>query len=334
NDVDDDECSNTCVPAGCGDGVMQDGEECDDGNDDNTDACLDTCVAASCGDGYVQFGVEDCDDHNDVETDACLSTCAAASCGDSYVYEGVEVCDDGVNDNSYGGCADDCASLGPYCGDGEVNGDEACDDANDLINDGCLGDCSAAATCLVIKQYDENATDGTYTVAPQGIDPFEVHCDMTTDGGGYTFLKVDPGGQYFAADAETACDAFGMNLFIPRSLDHKNSAWAIANDAGIGPDASANYMRILGIYPKQNGASCSAQPMNSGNVNCGWHASDDGPWYVHAVNNITEPNGDNNVIGSMYYQWQANGDIQWHNDIPGNGYSSDRFMCDFGDKQP
>ena len=122
----------------------------------------------------------------------------------------------------------------------------------------------------------------------------EVRCDMTTDGGDYSFLKLSGPGHY-ASQAEAECDKYGMNLFIPRTLDHKNSAWAIANDANIGPDASANYMYILGIYPKQNGATCVQQPMNSSNMNCGWKASDDGPWYVHEVNNTTEPNGDNNA---------------------------------------
>ena len=191
-------------------------------------------------------------------------------------------------------------------------------------------------SCLTLIEYDDMLTDGPYMIAPEGYDgdPFEVHCDMTSDGGGYTFLKVSPGAQTFAAGAETECATWGMQLWIPRSLDHKNSGWDIANDANIGPGASPDYMRILGIYPEQNGATCNAKPMNSNNPNCFWHASDDGPFYVHEVNNISEPNGDNNVIGSMYYQWQANGDIQWHNDIPGNGYSSLFYMCDVGDKQP
>lgn len=47
--------------ARCGDGVTQGQELCDDGNDDNTDACLDTCIPAWCGDGYVQQDVEACD---------------------------------------------------------------------------------------------------------------------------------------------------------------------------------------------------------------------------------------------------------------------------------
>lgn len=46
---------------GCGDGVVQAGEECDDGDADNSDECLDNCLAASCGDGYVHADVEQCD---------------------------------------------------------------------------------------------------------------------------------------------------------------------------------------------------------------------------------------------------------------------------------
>ncbi|XP_073899966.1 acetylcholinesterase collagenic tail peptide isoform X3 [Castor canadensis] len=44
----------------CGDGVLQPGEECDDGNQDVGDDCI-SCHRAYCGDGYRHEGVEDCD---------------------------------------------------------------------------------------------------------------------------------------------------------------------------------------------------------------------------------------------------------------------------------
>jgi hypothetical protein len=147
-------------------------------------------------------------------------------------------------------------------------------------------------------------------------------------------LKLEDGQQRFAADAENNCNGWGMNLWIPRSLEHKNTGWAIANNGQIGLGASVDYMRILGIYPDFNGATCANQAMNSGNQNCGWGASDGQAWFVHDVNNISEPNGDNSTTGSMYYQWQNDGNIQWHNDIPGQGYSSGYYMCDVGDKLP
>lgn len=47
----------------CGNGRVEDGEECDDGNMSNRDLCLIGCTKASCGDGYVQPG-EECDPAN------------------------------------------------------------------------------------------------------------------------------------------------------------------------------------------------------------------------------------------------------------------------------
>ncbi|ELV09803.1 Acetylcholinesterase collagenic tail peptide [Tupaia chinensis] len=44
----------------CGDGVLQPGEECDDGNDSMGDGCI-RCHRAYCGDGHRHEGVEDCD---------------------------------------------------------------------------------------------------------------------------------------------------------------------------------------------------------------------------------------------------------------------------------
>jgi cysteine-rich repeat protein len=56
-------------------------EVCDDGNDVNTDDCLDTCEAASCGDGFVWENNEECDDQNGDNADGCLETCVVpASC--------------------------------------------------------------------------------------------------------------------------------------------------------------------------------------------------------------------------------------------------------------
>jgi cysteine-rich repeat protein len=40
NVVEDDMCTSACVPAACGDAVVQTNEACDDGNVDTTDACI------------------------------------------------------------------------------------------------------------------------------------------------------------------------------------------------------------------------------------------------------------------------------------------------------
>ena len=68
----------------CGDGVVQAGEECDDGNDAENDDCLPSCLAASCGDGVVWDGVEQCDDDNVVPS-SCPSNCLLPEAGDAGV---------------------------------------------------------------------------------------------------------------------------------------------------------------------------------------------------------------------------------------------------------
>jgi len=47
----------------CGDGVLDAGEVCDDGNFDNTDSCSVRCIGPVCGDGIID-GAEECDDGN------------------------------------------------------------------------------------------------------------------------------------------------------------------------------------------------------------------------------------------------------------------------------
>lgn len=111
-------------PGVCGDGVVDAGEDCDDGNASETDACLSTCVPAKCGDGHVHADEEACDDGNLSDTDACTTACKPAVCGDTLVHAGVEACDDG-NFNDADGCTSKCALA--TCGDGSVQQGEVCD---------------------------------------------------------------------------------------------------------------------------------------------------------------------------------------------------------------
>jgi cysteine-rich repeat protein len=144
NAIDTDGCRTTCVAAGCGDGVVWAGHEaCDDGNAIDTDGCRTSCVAAGCGDGVVWAGHEACDDGNAVDTDACRTSCVAATCGDGVVEAGVEACDDG-NAVDTDGCTRTCAVA--RCGDGIAwAGHEMCDDGNATDTDGCTNACAVAA---------------------------------------------------------------------------------------------------------------------------------------------------------------------------------------------
>lgn len=60
-----------------------------------------------CGNGRVDAG-EQCDDGNTNDNDGCTAVCRAARCGDGAIEQGVEVCD-GLN---LGGAGTTCESLG------------------------------------------------------------------------------------------------------------------------------------------------------------------------------------------------------------------------------
>lgn len=103
----------------------------------------DTSSTSVCGNGVVESG-EACDDGNTEDCDGgCLGNCSATvvltGCGDGVVCDS-EVCDDGA-DNGTGACIADCSAI-QVCGDNTVNGTEACDDGDTVDGNGCVGDCS------------------------------------------------------------------------------------------------------------------------------------------------------------------------------------------------
>jgi cysteine-rich repeat protein len=135
-------CNPDCTLAPrCGDGVvMADfGEECEPKTPDDPD-CIECRSTAGCGDGVLQ-PIEQCDDGallNDGHYGGCSPSCILGPhCGDG-IKNGPEDCDDGILDGSYGGCTLAC-KLGPYCGDGIVNGREECDHGADNGRDGACG---------------------------------------------------------------------------------------------------------------------------------------------------------------------------------------------------
>lgn len=189
----------------CGDGVVQEGEQCDDGNRSNRDNCLNNCKRPVCGNG-VREGYELCDDgdHNsDTKPDACRTNCTQASCGDG-VADSREECDG--DDRKYYictdfakynggrlGCTNECRfeySECTFCGDGVVNHEsELCDDGNNENDDGCNADCKPCVMlsetgnieitkdteiCSQKFKLDDYGHFGTITIARNGV---TLDCD-------------------------------------------------------------------------------------------------------------------------------------------------------------
>ena len=143
------------TPNPCGNGIIEGGEQCDDGNTESSDSCLATCVKAVCGDGIVHVGVELCDNgwllNSDGGSDGdaegnpdggtCTPRCGPPTCGDGVV-QPPEICDD-KNFDDTDACLSSC--LPARCGDGFVHaGVEACDDGDTLDTNDCTTSCLAA----------------------------------------------------------------------------------------------------------------------------------------------------------------------------------------------
>jgi cysteine-rich repeat protein len=153
NKVNTDGCI-ACDLAVCGDGVLHKGvEACDDGNMVDGDNCTNACTVATCGDAVLNEGVEQCDDGNMDNTDACVGMCMNATCGDMFVQDEVEECDDGNLDNT-DMCTDLCRDA--ECGDGFLQGDEECDDGGE--SDSCSSECEWARRIVFVTStmYDGN----------------------------------------------------------------------------------------------------------------------------------------------------------------------------------
>ena len=141
---------------------------------------LSDAILLTCGNGHLDQ-TEQCDDGNTTPGDGCNQLCQQegnwecmtpgqpcvfiAVCGNG-ILTSDEACDDG-NKVSGDGCSADCKTVEPgwqcrvpgkrcvpLCGDGVVTGAETCDDGNAVSGDGCSGTClvEPGATCPTAGQ--------------------------------------------------------------------------------------------------------------------------------------------------------------------------------------
>ncbi len=176
----------------CGDGNLDEDEECDDGNNIDGDGCSAGCELEEeepepyCGDGNIDQG-EACDDGNTSDGDGCSAICEIEGnngpvCGNEVLETG-EDCDNGENNGQvcspdYGltcsYCSNQCKTInltGPYCGDNNLDQGEECDDGNTDNSDGC------SAVCEIEEQAGEPLT---ISLSPENPDSHQVRAGATT----------------------------------------------------------------------------------------------------------------------------------------------------------
>ena len=175
NKLDGDGCDSNCTKTACGNGIKSMNEGCDDGNTVSGDGCDASCMATGCGNG-IKTADEECEDGNTTSGDGCDNNCKFTRCGNGVMTAG-EACDDG-NAVSGDGCDTNCTVTG--CGNGIETGAEACDDGNAVNGDGCDTNCTATACGNGIVSVNEGCDDGNM-VNGDGCD---ANCLLTGCGNG------------------------------------------------------------------------------------------------------------------------------------------------------
>ncbi|MEM6989744.1 MAG: hypothetical protein AAF721_04585 [Myxococcota bacterium] len=190
------------APGTCGDGVVDAGEQCDDGNASDLDACLANCQLASCDDGFHSG------DESDVDCGgSCPGLCAA--------------CD---------GCqsAADC-SAGLSCEDGRcaASASMSVSYANDCHGDTAFGEETLRA--LPAGHYRATARPSGGTEFPPPWDPPESGWVWIVRCGGFepTMMRTPGGNLYVNADA-----AFSALISETEEFDHPGGDFTCWIDDG------------------------------------------------------------------------------------------------------
>jgi hypothetical protein len=215
-----DPMSNRCWsgsrPGVCGDGEVNTiaGEICDPARDACCAATCDAFLAAGtvcrpssgpCDPAEVCTGMAACPPD---ELAPAMTECRSGTgiCDPAEVCDGLipecpsdAITPDGspCSDCTSGRCDTCIAGICPdLCGNGTVDTDagEQCESGNDAACPGhCVNDCTCAypRSCLEYLAAVPSLPNGIYTIDVDGAGtgvPFEVYCDMITDGGGWTLV--------------------------------------------------------------------------------------------------------------------------------------------------
>lgn len=193
---------------GCGNGVLENDERCDDANNQSGDGCSALCTVEK---DYA------CPEPGE----PCVSTVV---CGDG-VITGSEGCDDG-NKNAGDGCSDSCVvedgwacpdmgkrCVAAACGDTVIAGNEDCDDGNKNSGDGCSSACKREDGWVC----DSPGTPCRKTVCNDGVREGSEPCDDGNNvvGDGCTpFCEVEPD-----CSAGACTSACGDGIILPSDAE-------------------------------------------------------------------------------------------------------------------
>ncbi|MBN2576974.1 MAG: DUF4215 domain-containing protein, partial [Deltaproteobacteria bacterium] len=245
--------------AKCGNGVEDEGEQCDIGPDVGQEGagCTKTCQIV---DGFEcpEFG-KPCQ--------------LIAKCGDGHLTSS-ETCDDG-NETSGDGCSADCSTIEdgyqcrvpgrecrPFCGDSKLIGTELCDDGNSESGDGC------SSTCQIEPGFDcpELGQPCVGAVCGNGKRETNENCDCGTDPDNLPAGCKAVNGLFYGDDQNPGCSKTCTVEPKCRDSSGKNRACdVVCGDGNVGPgeecdDGNGNEGDGCGPDCKvEQGFSCSTE---------------------------------------------------------------------------
>ena len=181
----------------CGNRIVEEGEDCDDGeqnSDTDPNTCRTDCSLPHCGDGVLDLN-EECDagtNNSGTRPDSCRPNCTIPTCGD-FVIDSGESCDGGLS------CQNNCRFIltEANCGNGTMEFGEECDDGNNFEGDGCNAQCINEPTIFIAaicgngkRERGEDCDDGN----PFGGDGCSAVCtvDSVLQQGQVPPTPVDP----------------------------------------------------------------------------------------------------------------------------------------------
>ena len=231
-----------CTPTSCGNGVLDPGEVCDDGNQISGDGCSGTCTSAEvCGNGIVDVAAGegcDCGDaqhlsplctqpNSDDPSAPCDAQCRPRFCGDGVV-DLNEQCDGSVP------AGDECADFGYY------SGSLSCSDVCQLDPTACVGRCGDGIV-QSSHEYCDGAVPAGATCVGFGYDLGVLACGL---GCGPDLLACGLLDENAASDVVEGVSALWGGNGMIGVVYSSGDAWAHAGTTWI--KAPAAYSVIAG----------------------------------------------------------------------------------------
>jgi cysteine-rich repeat protein len=272
-----------CLPTGCGNGILDTGEACDDSNRFHGDGCSADCRSNEvCGNGVIDVTIGESCERASGDEAWCRDDCVSVRCGDG-VRDGdaFELCDEGManSDLRDATCRPNCQPR--RCGDGVHDSTEVCDDGNALDGDGCSSDCMSDESCGN-GVVDTAAGESCDTGDPESAAWCRPSCVSVRCGDGKVdqegFERCDEGDQN-SDEPDATCR---RNCQPQRCGDGVRDAGEVCDDGnsrsgdGCAADCLSDETCGNGVVDAAIGESCEPNASNVGwcrancvNVTCG-----------------------------------------------------------------